>query len=274
MRTKEGNIHNRHRTGFSKQVEEVIKESDILLEILDARFMEKTRNPEIEKIARNLGKKIIYVLNKSDLVDVNLMRRNIDLGKLNPHLFFSSKSRRGSMNLKKVIKMEAKRTNKPSVHIGVIGYPNTGKSSVINFLCGRRSAKISSEAGTTRAIQRIRIAKGIYLIDTPGVVPQAEKFTINRGIEIKNAQVGATTWDRVKDPEMIVNNLMKENPELLEKHYGIDSNNDSEILIENLGKKSHFLLKGNLVDENRAAKKILRDWQEGKIMGTDFEKIK
>ena len=105
MRTKEGNIHNRHRTGFSKQVEEVIKESDILLEILDARFMEKTRNPEIEKIARNLGKKIIYVLNKSDLVDVNLMRRNIDLGKLNPHLFFSSKSRRGSMNLKKVIKM-------------------------------------------------------------------------------------------------------------------------------------------------------------------------
>ncbi len=270
MRTKEGNVHNRHRTPFSKQVENVIKESDILLEILDARFLEQTRNPEIEKIARNLRKKIIYILNKSDLVDMNLMRRNVDLEKLKPHLFFSSKSRRGSANLKKVIKMESKRLGKPAVHVGVIGYPNTGKSSVINFLCGRHSAKTSSEAGTTRAIQRIRIAKGIYLIDTPGVVPQNEKFTINPRIEIKNAQVGATTWDKIKDPEMIVNNLMKEHQGLLEKHYGIDSNNDSEILIERLGRKFHFLSKGNIVDENRTAKKILRDWQEGKIRARNY----
>lgn len=265
MRTKEGNVHNRHRTPFSKQVENVIRESDILLEILDARFLEQTRNPEIEKIARNFGKKIIYVLNKSDLIDMNLMRQNVDLERLKPHLFFSSKSRRGSANLKKIIKMESKRLGKPAVHVGVIGYPNTGKSSVINFLCGRHSAKTSSESGTTRAIQRIRIAKGIYLIDTPGVVPQDEKFSINPMIEIKNAQVGATTWDKAKDPEMIVNNLMKEHPGILEKYYGIDSKKDSDFLIEQLGRKFHFLVKGNAVDENRTAKKILRDWQEGKI---------
>ena len=71
---------------------------------------------------------------------------------------------------------------------------------------------------------------------------------------------------------MVVDSLMKENPGRLEKHYKVESENDSEILIENLGRKFHFLLKGNAVDENRTAKKVLRDWQEGKVIERGGEK--
>ena len=64
---------------------------------------------------------------------------------------------------------------------------------------------------------------------------------------------------------MVVSKLMKEYPNLLEKHYRIDAKEDSEILIEELGKKLNYFKKGSLIDEERTAKKILKDWQEGKI---------
>ena len=64
---------------------------------------------------------------------------------------------------------------------------------------------------------------------------------------------------------MVVSRLMIEYPNILERHYKIDANGDSEILIEQLGKKLNYLKKGSLIDETRTAKQILKDWQEGKI---------
>jgi len=151
------------------------------------------------------------------------------------------------------------------VNVAVIGYPNTGKSSLINSLAGRSVSKTSSEAGYTKGIQKIKISEGVYLIDTPGVIPPEEKFSRDKKILAKHSKVGAITWYKAKDPEMIVFEIMKEYPGILEKHYEIEADGDSEILIENLGRKVNYLKKGNEVDEIRSAKKILRDWQEGKI---------
>mgnify|MGYP001582823109 CR=1 FL=1 len=256
---------NKHAYSVSALINKIIYEADIILEVLDSRFIEKTRNPEIEKLVKSLGKKLIYILNKSDLVDVKQIKADVEIESIKPHIFFSYKDRRSSALLKRLIKIEAHKLGKEAVNFGVIGYPNSGKSSLINLLIGRTVARTSSEAGYTKGLQKVKITKGIYLIDTPGIIPGYEKAKTNRELVAKHSQIGAVTWDKASNPDMLVFKLMKAYPNVVEKHYGIDTKGNSEELIEILGKRLHYLVKGGEVDEMRTAKHILRDWQEGKI---------
>src|SRR3972149_7207836 len=255
---------NKHAYSVPALINKIIYEGDIILEILDARFIEKTRNTEIEKLVKNLGKKLIYILNKSDLVDIRQVKTNVEIENLKPHLFFSNKDRKSASILKRMIKIEAHKLGKDAVNFGVIGYPNSGKSSLINLLIGRKVERTSSEAGYTKGLQKVKITKGIYLIDTPGIIPAYEKAKTNRELVARHSQIGAVTWDKASNPDMIVFRIMREYPNVIEKHYGINTNGNSEELIEILGKKLHYLVKGGEVDEMRTAKHILRDWQEGK----------
>ena len=253
---------NKHKSPVPSIIEMVIREADLVLEVLDARFIEKTRNKGIEEEVKKQGKRLIYIFNKSDLVDIDRIKKEKELGELKPGLFFSSKERKGSGTLKNLIKIEAHKLKKELVNIGVIGYPNSGKSSLINYLVGKKVSRTSSEAGYTKGVQKIKIFEGVYLIDTPGVIPPAEK--VWNTFLGKHSQIGAITWDRTKEPDLVVHDIMKEFPGALERYYRVDSENNPEILIENVGRKLCFLKKGNKVDEQRTAKKILKDWQEGK----------
>lgn len=256
---------NKHWISVPALIESIINEADIILEILDARFIEKTRNIEIERRVKKKGKRLIYVFNKADLVDRQKFRNEIETRDLMPHVLVSTKDKVGAGFLKRMLKIEAKKLGKKIVNIGIIGYPNTGKSSVINFLAGRAPARISSEAGYTKGIQKVRLSSDLYVIDTPGIIPFYEKSKTNRELVAKHSQIGAITWDKTKNPDLVVSKIMKEYPNLLENYYSIDAKGDSEILIEQLGRKFHYLIKGGQVDEMRTAKQILRDWQEGKI---------
>ena len=256
---------NKHKTSVPSLIDQVISEADIILEVLDARFIEKTRNVELENKIKSLGKVLIYIFNKSDLVDINKIKLEEDYGDLKPSLFFSSTNRKGSATLVRMIKIQVKKIKKDAVNIGVIGYPNTGKSSMINLLAGRAVSRTSSEAGFTKGIQKIKIFSGVYLIDTPGIIPIEEKTYGNRKLLAKHAKIGATTWYKAKDPDVIVVEIMKEYPGMLEAHYNIPADGDVEVLIEKLGRRLSYLKKGNEVDEDRTAKHILRQWQEGKI---------
>lgn len=266
--------HNRKTENMRKQrqkypsiAEKIIENSDIILEILDARFIEETRNLDYEKRIQNKGKKIIYVVNKADLISDN--KKNWGLY---PSVFVSCTQRKGISELRNLIKRESKRIDKikdqdksGKVSVGVIGYPNTGKSSVINLLIGRSSAGASAQSGYTKSLQKLRLSEDIQLYDSPGVIPEREYSTTSREKIAKHAKLGARDYSKVKDPEIAVAELMKEFGDSLDDHYGIESNGDVEVLIEKLGEKRGLYKKGGSVDEDKTSRFILKEWQAGKI---------
>lgn len=233
----------------------VISESDIILFVLDSRFVQETRNFEIEKSILNQNKQLIYILNKSDL-----LKKTKKPSLPSNYFFISCKTREGINQLRNYIKIIAKKLKKEKVIIGVLGYPNTGKSSVINLILGRKnSAKTSPEAGFTKGIQKLRFTENIYILDTPGIIPEKELK------KTKLSKIGVMTYNKIKDPETAVQDLINQHPGILESFYNIESEKNSEILIEKLGRKKNILKKRGEVDSDRVARMILKDWQSGKI---------
>src|SRR3989344_4460278 len=161
------------KSKYWKIVDEILRKSYIILNVIDARLYNETRNTIIEGKLRGYGKRFIFVLNKSDLVSKNdLFKAVRELDKITITIPVSCRERHGKLRLIKEITRSVK---KRPMTIGVVGYPNTGKSSVINYLKGRKAARTSSIAGFTKGIQWINLSKNIRLIDTPGVIPFIEK---------------------------------------------------------------------------------------------------
>jgi ribosome biogenesis GTPase A len=291
----------KQRQKYPDVMRDVIRISDIILEIIDARYIEETRNKDIEEYIQKEGKKIIYILNKADLVNIANVKRKLPKD-MRPYVFISATKLLGSKDLRTRIKIEAKKIDLTNViikskkagtkertldesakrvHIGIIGYPNVRKSSIINVITRRGAVGTSKQAGYTKGIQKIRMSEGILIIDTPGVI-QESKYSSNVKIRIlEDAKIGARTYSDVKDPENIVYYLMthdikkNRNGEIIkdsviakkiESFYEIDANRESDILIKKLGQQKNFLGKGGIIDVDRTSRLILRDWQEGKIV--------
>ncbi len=241
---------------FWKTVNDVIRESDILLEVLDARFVEETRNQEIEYKVKKAEKVLIYVINKCDLVEKTEMDKWKQ--RLRPSVFISAKDHLGTTYLRKEIMKNA-----PSgqFKVGILGYPNTGKSSVINALKGKGSAKTSSISGYTKGVQLVRVSSRMMMVDSPGVFPFREKD------EAKHAMIAAKTFQDVKDPEEAVQRLLCEKGKLIAKFYDVEYEEgvDELELLEAIAVKLNRKKKGGLPDTYVAARIILQDWQKGKI---------
>lgn len=242
-------------------VNKVIPEADILLLVLDARMVEETRNDEIEKKVNQAGKPLIYVLNKCDLVDKAFMEEW--KRKLPDSVFISAKDHLGTLKLREKIMMTAHRKGLEDVKVGVIGYPNVGKSSVINSLKGKGAASTSSMSGHTRHIQKIS-SRRIMLLDTPGVIPYSDTVHHQNPRE-KLAMIGSVDHTRIKEPDIVVGQLIKKFPGVIEDHYKVPEHDDSDDTIEAIAVKYNLKSKGDIPDIARAARLILKDWQTGKI---------
>ena len=246
-------------TSFWRVVNEVIRDSDVILEVLDARFPEQTRNKEIEeKIAKCRNKKLIFVLNKSDLLNVRFSEVKFDR---EPYVFVSAKENLGTTKLRRLLSECVK--DKPII-VGVLGFPNTGKSSLINTLRHKKVSLTSPNPGFTRGMQKIKISKDIYLMDTPGVFSYGERN------EKENALTNVKDYRKVKDPETvaleILRKVIESDPRLLEALYKVKPKEDPEETLELIAKKFNWIIKGGKPNIDQTARKIIQDWQRGKII--------
>ena len=236
-------------------VNDVIKRADVLLLVLDARMIRETRNYEVEQRVRYYNKPLVYVLNKCDLVE-----GQVDTRGLSPFVILSSTQHMGTLRLRQRIVIEAKRAgvNRRPILVGVLGYPNVGKSSLANALKGKKSAGTSISSGYTKGLQNIR-AGSIALIDTPGVIPHGEK------LKSKHVIMGSIDFAKVKDPDVAVMALMRKYPGLIESEFGVAVNYDYEQTLEEIALKKRIIKKGGKPDVERMSRAILQSWQRGEL---------
>ncbi len=246
--------------GFWPVTKRVVKDSDIVLLILDVRMPELSMNKELERIIDIHKKRLIYVFNKIDVVSLEHLD---SVKKKFPGAFFVSGTKNiGVGALKKYLLMTAKRMKIKDPKIGVVGYPNVGKSAIINALAKRARAKVAAFAGTTKGIQWIK-AGGLMVLDSPGVIQMEDS---ERGLGV----LGAKSIEKIKNVEKIafeiIQKLVDHDKTILENCYKLSINKeDYGVILEKIGKKKGFLLKGGVVDERRAALLIVKDWHEGKL---------
>jgi len=236
-----------------------------LLEVVDARFPDETRNSEVERDIARAKKPFIIVLNKCDLVSKdNLERTKSRLSKIAPTVFVSSKDRSGTTILRHKI-LETANKKGGEILVGSLGYPNTGKSSVINAVAGRHRAGTSSISGHTKGVQHINAGSRIKFIDTPGVIPFGENDEHIQGLlAVKDA---THLQDPIGVAMTIIEKICAENKTVLESFYHVTiDEQDSYEVLELIGKQSNFLTKKAKVDETRAAVKIINDWQKGLLI--------
>jgi ribosome biogenesis GTPase A len=246
--------------GFWPVVKRVLKDSDIVIMVVDARLPKLSFNKEIKRRIRQYKAEMLIVVNKIDLLSRKAMknlRRDFK-----DAVFVSGINNIGISKLKSELFIIGKRKKLDQIRIGVVGYPNTGKSSIINALAKRAKAKVSGRAGTTRGIQWIK-AGCLRILDSPGVIPLDDS-------EIKLGLLGAKNPERLKNPEKVALRILSELKDIycesLEDCYGVcfEGKEVYDGFLE-IGKKKGFLLKGADIDERRTALFIIRDWYKGKL---------
>jgi len=273
-----------HHEPYWDLVKRVITESDVVLEVLDARLVELSRNEMVEELIEEVGRPVVFVINKSDLVSKESIKKQIkELKKKGDVVFISTKKKGGSKvllyTIKKVFRKYGKREKedydkfaekpkyreaKANIVVGILGYPNVGKSSIINALAHKKKVKTSKKSGTTHGVHWVNVTKDIKFLDSPGVIP------LQKDDEIRYGLIGARDSEALKNPELVAHAViklfLKENKKELERFYKIEiTSDDVEDIIENLAEKRGFLLKGGKPDTHRLVMDIVRDWQQGRL---------
>ncbi|MGC9107854.1 MAG: GTPase [Infirmifilum sp.] len=243
--------------GSWRLLRKIIAKSDVVVEVLDARDPWATRSPQLEKLADTLGKPLVIVVNKADLVPKNIAEKwKKILSKERPTVFISASKRLGTRRLWKVLR-EA--SGKRPLVVAVAGIPYVGKSTIINYLKGAHAVGTSPIPGYTRNATRLRVARWLSVIDTPGIIPPKLG---------ELALISALRPESLDDPIPVAFRLLeligKKNPKLLESLYGVEWQQDAQNFLEKLALRRGLLGKGGVPLIEEAARIIIRDWQTGR----------
>eukprot|EP00771_Trimastix_marina_P004162 gnl/Trimastix_PCT/901.p1 GENE.gnl/Trimastix_PCT/901~~gnl/Trimastix_PCT/901.p1 ORF type:complete len:556 (-),score=245.81 gnl/Trimastix_PCT/901:210-1766(-) len=266
-----------NRKAFYRELRHVINNSDVILQVLDARDPQGTRCPALEqRILRQYpDKRVLIILNKIDLVPRDVVRQWVaHLSKEFPTVPFKSITAQqqggrghfshsqclGADTLLRLLKGYASRKG-VTTHItaGVVGYPNVGKSSVINSLKKAKAVGVSSVPGFTRQAQAVQLDRTVRIIDCPGVLfasASQEADALRSSLNVEN----------LDDPVSAVEVLLRRCQwEQLMRLFRIPAFQDSAQFLEIIGRKYGKFTKGSIVNHEAAARVVLQSWSQGKI---------
>ncbi|XP_035792603.1 nucleolar GTP-binding protein 2-like [Anopheles albimanus] len=248
------------------ELHKVIDSADVLLQVLDARDPMGTRSKYIETFLRKEKphKHLFFILNKVDLVPIWVTQRWVAiLSKEYPTIAFHASLTHpfGKGALINLLRQIGKlHVDKKQISVGFIGYPNVGKSSVINALRSKKVCKVAPIAGETKVWQYITLMKRIFLIDCPGVVyPTAETDT-------EKVLKAVVRVELINNPEDYIEEVLKRiRNEYVVKTYGVSEWTDHIDFLEQIARKTGKLLKKGEPDVQTVSKMILNDWQRGRL---------
>lgn len=264
-----------HMVKAKKIVRENLKLVDVVIELVDARIPVSSRNPDINVI---LGDKPrVLVLNKADLASDNFTGKweqffsNSDL----PVATVNSHTGQGINKLLSLVRQQAKEMLEKHTAKGrqprpirsmIVGIPNVGKSSLINKMAGKGTARTADKPGVTRGKQWIRLNKDIELLDTPGIL--WPKFT-DPEVGFKLAVTGAIKDDVINIEQVVLKliDLLKNTApeEFITRYKLIALPDDNNELLQLIGAKRGCLVSGGQVDTLKTAVIVLNEFRGGRI---------
>lgn len=262
-----------HMTAAIRMMEENLKAVDGVMLVLDARAPRASINLKLEKLFAN--KKVLYVLNKSDLIEVNDAKRTIkefanegrnavSISAMDKKAVDLLYSKLFEMLKDKLERNKLKGIFKP-IRIMVVGIPNTGKSTIINALCGGKKTVTGNKAGVTRGKQWVRLRE-LELLDTPGTMPPAfENQTLAKHL----AYIGSMNDSNIDFGDLayeLIGELKEKYPNLLKAKYDIENLDVETLEIFNaICSRRGFIKKGGEYDYDRCAIAIIDDFRKGRI---------
>ena len=269
--------------GHMKKTRELIQENlkmvDLVIEVIDARIPVSSRNPIIDDLVKS--KQRIIVLNKSDLSDEAANREWADEFRKDGSIVLQMNcmSGQGVNQLFKTLSRLQDEKNKDQIRkkplrMMIVGVPNVGKSSLINRMTGKKSAKTGDRPGVTKGKQWLALENGMQLLDTPGILwPKFEDPEVGL-----NLAFCGSIKDEILDMATLALELIKvlaaDYPKLLMERYKLDGiSEDGLENMEAIALKRGFILPGKRIDYERCAKTVLDEFRGGKIGRITLEKV-
>ncbi|MDE7395865.1 MAG: ribosome biogenesis GTPase YlqF [Clostridiales bacterium] len=269
-----------HMTKAVRMIEENLRITDCIVYVLDARAPFSCINPDFERLIGS--KPVIYAVNKADLGDAARVKQWVEyLAQGNRTAFTmratASKSSQPILaaikNLcrAKIEKYKAKGV-RTTVKCMVLGVPNTGKSTVINNLCGSAKTVTGNRPGVTRGKQWVRVNDFLEVLDTPGTLyPKLNDQTVARRL----AYIGSIK-DEITDTYELACSLCEEllaiDSTLFATRYGAEATGGEEMLLA-IAQKRGYVLRGGEVDTERAASALLDDFRRGRLGGITLDSV-
>ena len=262
-----------HMTAAMRMMEENLKAVDGVMIVLDSRAPRASLNSKLDKLFVN--KKVLYVLNKTDLVDPADVKRTVSEftaeGKETVAVSAMDKravdllySRIFSLLKEKLERNKLKGVFKP-IRIMVAGIPNTGKSTIINALSGGKKAVTGDKAGVTKGKQWVRLRE-LELLDTPGTMPPAfDNQTLAKHLAYIGSMNDANIDFNDLAYELLIE-LREKYPQLIKSKYGIENLDVEPLELFNaVCERRGFLRRGGEYDYERCASALIDDFRKGRI---------
>jgi len=264
-----------HMNKARRELALAMRQTDVVIEMLDARLPVSSQNPLLAKLRGE--RPCLRLLNKADLADPAVTKAWVEAFRNEAGVRVLPFEGTRKADLKKIPdlcrKLAPHRVSPgKTVRAIVVGIPNAGKSTLINGLIGRRSAKVGDQPAITRGQQRFHVDGSFSISDTPGVLwPKLE----DQAGAFKLAASGAvreTAFEQIEVAEFALELLAHRYDVLLMERFQVDSLPDGgAALLEMVGRRRGLLGRGGVVDLERAADVLLRELQRGKIGRISFE---
>jgi ribosome biogenesis GTPase A len=265
-----------HMNAARKKAAEAMENTDLVIEVLDARLPQASCNPMIEELRRFRQKPCLKLLNKSDLADPAATDAWIAHYNRQEGVQAVALSCKLPSDVAKVPKLALalvpnRGTALKPLRIMIMGIPNVGKSTLMNALLNKRVAKVGDEPAVTKIQQRLYLGNNIVLIDTPGMLWPKIRYPGDGLMLAASHAIGSNALIEEEVATFLADVVLVRYPQMLTARYGMKAVDaygaalDGVAVIEGVARRRGYLLKGGGIDLEKAAHTLLQDYRTGTL---------